>query len=147
MSSPRQPTATGRWRQLFAVGIIVCQLSTSAQAVQTEANSPKQPASQAVAQNIDTLVFCPRTFQSSLTPWIEYRHKQGHRIQVLTPRPTAAELKQHIVTVAANNPLTHLVFDWRRLRQQSDSRAPSTYRVRAVTRDLQAWGRTRHCHG
>jgi len=94
---------------LVLMGLIVCGLSTFAQAFQTDAKPTSASTSQAVATKIDTLVFCPQPFQNTLTPWLSYRRQQGHRIQVLTPRSTAAELKQQIAAVAVKHPLRHLV--------------------------------------
>ena len=99
----------GRWCLLLIIGIVICPLSALAQAVQTQANSTNQPANSANVQNVDTLVFCPQPFQNALGPWLDYRRQQGHRIQVLAPRPTAVELKQQIAAAAANNSLAHLV--------------------------------------
>ena len=99
-----------RWCfRLALIGLIVCGLSTFAQAFQTETNPTSPPTDQAVTTKIDTLVFCPQPYQNALTPWLRYRRQQGHRIQVLTPKSTAAELKQQIVAVAAKHPLHHLV--------------------------------------
>ena len=95
--------------QLALIGWVVCGLSTFAQAFQSETNSTSPPTDQAVATKIDTLVFCPQPFQNALAPWLKYRHQQGHRIQVLAPPSTAAELKQQIAAVAAKHPLRHLV--------------------------------------
>ena len=121
-----------RWCfELALVGLIACGLCTSTtQAFQTETHTfqtethtfqtethtfqtetdPAGPLTgQAIATKVDTLVFCPQPFQKALTPWLGYRRQQGHRIQVLTPQSTAAELKQQIATVAAKQPLRHLV--------------------------------------
>ena len=99
-----------RWCwELALIGLVVCGLCSSAQAFQNETIPTSPPTDQAVATKIDTLVFCPQPFQNALTPWLSYRRQQGHRIEVLAPRPTAAELKQQIATVAAKHPLRHLV--------------------------------------
>ena len=99
-----------RWCfELALTGLIVYGCCTSAQAFQAEANPTSPLTGQAVATKIDTLVFCPSPFQNALTPWLEYRHQQGHRIEVLAPPSTAAELKQQIAVVAAKHPLRHLV--------------------------------------
>ncbi|MDB2685967.1 C25 family cysteine peptidase [Mariniblastus sp.] len=92
----------------FVTVALICLPSSSAFALQNKQkadNQPKQPAS----LNIDTLVFCPPTFQPALNPWLDYRRQQGHRIQVLTPATTAIELKQQIAKVAADHQLAHLV--------------------------------------
>ena len=99
-----------RWCwELALIGLVVCGLCSSAQAFQNETIPTSPPTDQAVATKIDTLVFCPQPFQNALTPWLSYRRQQGHRIEVLAPRSTAAELKQQIAAVAAKHPLRHLV--------------------------------------
>lgn len=44
----------------------------------------------------DTLVLCPPQFQPALTPWLVWREGQGHRIEVVTPRPTPLENRELI---------------------------------------------------
>jgi len=109
MSNAGPLAVAQRWRLLLVIGILICQLPAAVQAVQTKVHSTDPPVKSANVRNVDTLVFCPQPFQDALTPWLDYRRQQGHRIQVLAPRSTAIELKQQIATVAANNSLTHLV--------------------------------------
>lgn len=86
--------------------------------------------------NFDTLVFCPQPFEASLRPWLDYRHQQGHRIQVVHPQPTAFGLKQQITAWAATNPkLRHLVLVGDAFDQTTDSRlfVPTEYVLSKVT--------------
>lgn len=66
----------------------------------------KQPP---VAQ-FDTLVLCPKPLQAALQPWLDYRRRQGHQIQVATPQTTAFGIKRQIAAFAATHAnLQHLV--------------------------------------
>ena len=53
----------------------------------------------------DVLVICPAEFQTALRPWIDYRTKQGHYVQVVQPALTPAGIKQQIRKSAARGPL------------------------------------------
>lgn len=57
----------------------------------------------------DTLVICPRKFQTALQPWLDYRQNQGHRIQVVSPAFNSRRIKQQIKTVAERGRLEHVV--------------------------------------
>ena len=60
-------------------------------------------------QQVDTLVLCPFDFQPALARWLNYRRTQGYQIRVESPAPIAAGIKRQIQTVAALNPLKHVV--------------------------------------
>jgi hypothetical protein len=57
----------------------------------------------------DTLVVCPTEFQSALLPWQELRQRQGHRILVVPPAGTAAQLLSTIRQIGASQQLKFLV--------------------------------------
>jgi Peptidase family C25 len=55
--------------------------------------------------DVDTLVVCPEVFQTTLRPWIDYRRKQGHLIQVIVPPDSAAALSARIKLEATKSNL------------------------------------------
>jgi hypothetical protein len=57
----------------------------------------------------DTLVICPAAFQPSLTPWIEYRTRQGHQIVVQPPAGTSYEIRQQVKRAARQGNLKNVV--------------------------------------
>ena len=102
------PTLSASQLRAIFISAIVLIFSTSAMALQTESGVIAN-RDQRASPNVDTLVFCPQPFLASLKPWLSYRRQQGHRIEVLAPPATAAELKQQIVVVAAKHKLAHLI--------------------------------------
>ena len=56
----------------------------------------------------DVLVICPQRFQPAMAKWIQYRTKQGHSIEVLSPAPTSAGVKKQIRKVATRKTLKHV---------------------------------------
>lgn len=57
----------------------------------------------------DTLVICPALFKSELAAWIEHREFQGHRIHVIEPARSAAEMHIAIKRIAQPGGLKYLV--------------------------------------
>jgi hypothetical protein len=57
----------------------------------------------------DTLVICPSEFRSALTPWEQLRRQQGHRILVVPPPATAAEVQATIRRVGRSGVLKYLL--------------------------------------
>ena len=62
-----------------------------------------------VAEEYDTLVFCPQLFRSSIKPWLEYRERQGYKIYVAESPSSADGLKASIQEIAKQHPIKHLV--------------------------------------
>ncbi len=58
---------------------------------------------------LDTVVLCPAQFREALTPWIEYRELQGHRILVLDGLQPARVLQSQIRQLVAKHPVRHVV--------------------------------------
>ena len=54
---------------------------------------------------VDTVVVCPVAFREALTPWLEYRTYQGHRIAVVPSDGPAEEIRRAIVAQAAGGKL------------------------------------------
>jgi hypothetical protein len=54
---------------------------------------------------VDTVVVCPVAFREALTPWLEYRTYQGHRIGVVPSAGSAEEIRRAIVAQAAGGKL------------------------------------------
>jgi hypothetical protein len=71
--------------------IFVANLCLTSQATVAQEVAPVVP---------DTLVLCPAQLQPGLTDWLEYRQQQGYRIQVVSPAPIAAGIKQQIRSAA-----------------------------------------------
>lgn len=57
----------------------------------------------------DTLVVCPQGLRGSLQAWEAYRSEQGHRIVVVAPPATVAELQGLIRSAASGGALKHVV--------------------------------------
>ena len=57
----------------------------------------------------DVVVVAPPSLQPALAPWIARRHKQGHRVVLLTPRATAEATRQAIRRAAAGGLLRAVV--------------------------------------
>jgi len=57
----------------------------------------------------DTLVVCPDEFRSALHAWVDYRQGQGHRIAILSPPATAAELQTAVRRTAESGRLKCLL--------------------------------------
>ncbi len=55
--------------------------------------------------DVDTLVVCPEAFQSTLRPWLDYRRRQGHSIQVIVPPDSATALSARIQKEATKSKL------------------------------------------
>ncbi len=58
---------------------------------------------------VDTLAICPAELRGALEPWLEFRRKQGHRIQVIGREPTAAAMRQRVRGAAAGGSLKAIV--------------------------------------
>jgi len=56
----------------------------------------------------DVLVICPTRFQPAMKKWIAYRTDQGHRVSLVSPAPTAKEIKEQIRDVAKSGTLKHV---------------------------------------
>lgn len=74
-----------RLQALLAIGLLPALLSGSA--------AGEEPA--------DVLVACPAAFRAALDPWIEYRRRQGHAIELLPSAATDAELRALVRVRAA----------------------------------------------
>lgn len=70
--------------------------------------SPLRLVNDRVSQ-ADTLVVCPRPFLSALSPWLEYRRAQGHRIHWVVPGSNTYAIKKQIRDVAALGSLKTIV--------------------------------------
>jgi len=57
----------------------------------------------------DTLVICPREFQPSLKPWVDYRTKQGHSIKIADPKDSAFGIGQLIKKESLSKRLENVV--------------------------------------
>ena len=57
----------------------------------------------------DTIVVCPQEFRPALTPWLEHRQAQGHRLAVISNRYSAVELRDEIRRIAASGQVKNLL--------------------------------------
>jgi Peptidase family C25 len=57
----------------------------------------------------DTVVVCPRAFQKTLEPWIDYRQAQGHVITVVSNDGTASDIRTRIRELAKRGSLKHVL--------------------------------------
>lgn len=63
----------------------------------------------ASAAGADTAVICPAEFRAALAPWVEHRQSQGHRIEWISNRHSAAALRDEVRRVAAAGRLRYLL--------------------------------------
>ena len=54
---------------------------------------------------VDTIVVCPREFQSALAPWVELREQQGRVITYVDNRQGAEQIREEIHRIAARHPV------------------------------------------
>src|SRR5438477_9674634 len=57
----------------------------------------------------DVAVVCPDGLRDALRPWVEYRAKQGHSVQLFDARGTAAEIQAAIRERARRKPVNFVV--------------------------------------
>jgi hypothetical protein len=57
----------------------------------------------------DTLVVCPDGLRASLQPWLDHRLRQGHRLRVVPPGESAAQIQSEIRTAAEPGGLRSVV--------------------------------------
>jgi hypothetical protein len=67
------------------------------------------PAVDASAAAIDTVVVVPREFHQALAPWIAHREAQGHRIALASNLATPHELRDEIRRIAVEHPVRFLL--------------------------------------
>lgn len=100
----------------------------------------------AAAQNneaaaIDTIVVCPSEFQQCMAPWLKHRQAQGHRIEMISSRGTAGEIREHIKERAAAGKLRFvLLVGDAPVPENGPSRARCTPTFRQAAKVNVAWG-------
>ena len=113
---PRNATGRYDWRFLSAIGpAIVTRGPGNSAVAKTIAPHTRTDVPQtaflltlltvASPAPVDTVVVCPVAFREALTPWLEYRTYQGHRVAVVPSDGPAEEIRRAIVAQAAGGKL------------------------------------------
>lgn len=72
-------------------------------------SAPNQAPSNQATPAPDTVVVCPREFLPALSPWLAYREKQGHQIEILSNTRNPADIKSELKRLGAGGQLEYLL--------------------------------------
>ena len=57
----------------------------------------------------ETIIVCPENFREAIEPWMAYRQRQGHTLDFIESRGTAAEIHTRILQRADRGPISAIV--------------------------------------
>ena len=80
--------------------------------------------------SVDTLVVCPKDFQTAMRPWLRLRQAQGHQILVVAPLKSAYETRKLVHRLARERGVKNLLLVGDSHPSESDKSVPTDY-VRA----------------